>query len=139
MKTEHLSGEDLLRALYGAIPEGSHLEQCGDCRERWLALQDRRRLYLQTVEVEQVSQESLDAQRRAIYRRLDEKRRWSWRWVPALAAMLIVLCGLILFERGRHAPEFTDQSDQKLYEDVVKVAQNPEPLAAKPIQGLFEE
>ena len=86
----------------------------------------------------EVSTEFLAAQRRAIYRRLDEPRRkFSMRWALSLATVLLVLAGGLTIER-RH-PAAPAISDEQLFSDLSAMEQRTEPKAIQPIHSLFEE
>jgi hypothetical protein len=87
----------------------------------------------------EVSPEFLAAQRRSIYRRLDEPRReWiSMRWALSLAMLLLMVAGgLTLERRNKTAPAI---SDEKLFSDLSAMEQSNEPKAIQPIHGLFQE
>jgi hypothetical protein len=87
----------------------------------------------------EVSPEFLAAQRRSIYRRLDEPRRnWSSvRWALSLGMLLLMLAGgLSLQRRHKAAPSI---SDEQLFSDLSAMEQSSEPKAIQPIHGLFRE
>jgi hypothetical protein len=91
----------------------------------------------------EVSAEFLAAQRRSIYRRLDEPRR-TWipmRWALSLAMLLLMIAGGLTLER-RHgtAPVISAPiSDDQLFSDLSAMEQSNEPKAIQPIHGLFQE
>jgi hypothetical protein len=86
----------------------------------------------------EVSPEFLAAQRRAIYRRLDEPRsKFSMRWALSLATVLLVLAGGLTLERRR--PAVPAISDEQLFSDLSAMEQRTEPKAIQPIHSLFEE
>lgn len=90
------------------------------------------------VQVEQVSADLLAAQRRSIYRRLDEqpRRGAALRLAFPVAVFLVVLAG---FEIQRlHGPAQTI-SDEQLFSDLAAMEQSAEPKAIQPIHKLFEE
>jgi hypothetical protein len=92
----------------------------------------------------EVSAEFLAAQRRAIYRRLDEPRR-NWipvRWALSVAMLLALFAGgLTLERRHKAAPAIsgTSVSDDQLFSDLSAMEQRNEPKAIQPIHGLFQE
>ena len=105
--------------------------------ENWLG-----RLTKNQPEAE-VSSEFLAAQRRSIYRRLDEPRR---NWTPtgfalSLAMLLLMFAGGLTLER-RHktasSPSIS-MSDDQLFSELSAMEQSNEPRAIQPIHGLFQE
>ena len=87
----------------------------------------------------EVPAEFLAAQRRSIYRRLDEPRRnvWALRWGLSFATLLVVIAGGITLERRHNtAPAI---SDEQLFSDLSAMEQTNEPKAIQPIHGLFQE
>jgi len=95
----------------------------------------------------EVSSEFLAAQRRSIYRRLDERHlNWiSMRWALSLAILLLVVAGGLTLER-RHkttpaisAPVSAAVSDDQLFSDLAAMEQSNEPKAIQPMHGLFRE
>jgi hypothetical protein len=91
----------------------------------------------------EVSSEFLAAQRRGIYRRLDEPRRnWiAMRWVLSCAMLLLLVAGgLTLERRYTSAPAGSSaMSDEQLFSDLSAMEQTNEPKAIQPIHGLFQE
>lgn len=87
----------------------------------------------------EVPVEFLAAQRRSIYRRLDEPRRnvWAFRWALSFAMLLLVVAGGITLERRHNAPAAI--SDEQLFSDLSAMEQTNEPKAIEPIHGLFQE
>ena len=91
----------------------------------------------------EVSPEFLAAQRRSIYRRLDQPRR-NWAplgWALSLAMLLLMFAGGLTLER-RHKtapPASTAMSDDQLFSDLSAMEQSNEPKAIQPIHGLFQE
>jgi hypothetical protein len=88
----------------------------------------------------EVSAEFLAAQRRGIYRRIDDKSqrgRSALRWALSLAMLLVMVAGGITFER-RHKPA-ASISDEQLFSDLSAMEQRTEPKAIQPIHSLFEE
>ncbi len=101
--------------------------------EKWL------RGRTQSLPEPEVSPEFLAAQRRSIYRRLDEpNRHWpSLRWAVSLAMLLLMLAGgLELERRHKTSPAI---SDEQLFSDLSAMEQSNEPKAIQPIHGLFRE
>jgi hypothetical protein len=105
--------------------------------EKWL------RGRLQSLPDPEVSSEFLAAQRRSIYRRLDEpQRNWiSMRWALSLAMLLtMVAWGLTLQHRHKAAPAISSPvSDDQLFSDLTAMEQSNEPKAIQPMHGLFQE
>jgi hypothetical protein len=91
----------------------------------------------------EVSSEFLAAQRRSIYRRLDEPRR-NWvpmRWAVSLAMLLLMFAGGLTLER-RHKTSSAisaTMSDDQLFSDLSAMEQSNEPKAIQPIHGLFQD
>jgi hypothetical protein len=89
----------------------------------------------------EISAEFLAAQRRSIYRRLDEPRhRLAWRWALSLATVLLMLAGGLTWERRQVSPGISGTiSDDQLFSDLSAMDQRTEPQAIQPIHNLFEE
>jgi hypothetical protein len=109
--------------------------------EKWL------RGRLQSLPEPEVSSEFLAAQRRSIYRRLDEPHR-NWipmRWALSLAMLLLVFAGGLTLERGhKTAPAVSATmsapvSDDQLFSELSAMDRSSEPKAIQPIHGLFQE
>jgi hypothetical protein len=88
----------------------------------------------------EVSSEFLAAQRRSIYRRLDEPRHnWiSKRWALSLAMLLVIVAGGLTLEQ-RHRSSAPAISDEQLFSDLSAMDQSNEPKAIQPMHGLFQE
>ena len=88
----------------------------------------------------EVSAEFLAAQRRNIYRRMDESRSGHTflRWALSLAMLLLIVAGGITFEY-RQKPAAPAISDDQLFSDLSAMEQRSEPKAIQPIHSLFEE
>src|SRR5258707_723801 len=102
--------------------------------EKWL--HDRTKI----LQEPGVSSDFLAAQRRSIYRRLDEPRRnWiSMRWALSLTMLLVIVAGgLTLEQRRRSSPPAI--SDEQLFSDLSAMEQSNEPKAIQPMHGLFQE
>ena len=90
----------------------------------------------------EVSSEFLAAQRRSIYRRMDEpQRHWiSMRWALSLSMLVLMLAGgLTLERRHKTVPGISPMSDDQLFSDLSAMEQRNEPKAIQPIHGLFQE
>ena len=98
---------------------------------------------LQSQPEPEVSSEFLAAQRRSIYRRMDEPQRdrVSMRWAISLAMLVLMFAaGLTLERRHRAAPSSSvNMSDDQLFSDLSAMEQSSEPKAIQPIHGLFQE
>jgi hypothetical protein len=101
--------------------------------ENWLHRQT------QNLPEREVSTDFLAAQRRAIYRRIDEPQpNWTaMRWALSLAMLLVMFAGGITLERRHHAA--APISDDQLFSDLSAMEQSNEPKAIQPIHGLFQE
>ena len=101
--------------------------------EKWLHART------QSLPEPEVSSEFLAAQRRNIYRRLDEPRRnWtSMRWALSLAMLLLLVAGGLTVERRHKSSPAI--SDEQLFSDLSAMEQNNEPQAIQPMHGLFQE
>ena len=87
------------------------------------------------------SAEFLAAQRRSIYRRLDEPRhKHAWRWALSLATVILMLAGGLTWEHRQTSPAISATiSDDQLFSDLSAMDQRTEPQAIQPIHSLFEE
>ena len=130
----HLQDDELLDQMYGIADHHSHLESCGECARRWSDLQERR---TRLVASEELPNDFLAAQRRAIYARLGEQPGKQLRWVPALAAACLFAIGVFIFRPAEI--QRPDTSDAQLFSDVYSMEELTEPLAAAPIHALFED
>ena len=93
----------------------------------------------------QVSFDALAAQRRQIYARLSKRQSW-WmgshfrRWASAVATVLVLGGGLMVYEETRPQPVANETiSDAQLAQEVSGMAQDSEPPSTAPLQALFEE
>jgi hypothetical protein len=101
--------------------------------ERWLSSQTKK------LPGADVSPEFLAAQRRGIYRRIDQPQRrvHVTRWALSLAMLLMLFAAsLTLPRRHAAAPAI---SDDQLFSDLSAMDQTNEPRAIQPIHGLFQE
>jgi hypothetical protein len=138
MMSNHWSEENFLDRLYGVGPEDSHLEECEQCRRRWLELLTRRGEVLAPAAV---PEEFLAAQRREVYRRLETETGHGWgsRFAPALAAVSVVVLGLLL-SRPTPKPQPTlAVSDSQFFSEIYSMVNSSEPEVVAPIHGLFED
>ena len=139
-KSEHWTDDQLIDRLYGVGPVDGHLETCADCQARFASIETRRR---QLPGDESVSDSFLAAQRRAIYSRLDQPRRWWQAWpmgrFAASAVMIVVLAGTgVLYES--HRREIAEsRADAQLAQDVSQMSFESESPATAPLKGLFVE
>jgi hypothetical protein len=88
----------------------------------------------------EVSADFLAAQRRNIYRRMDESPRGKAivRWALSTAMLAVVVAGGITYEH-RSQQETAGISDEQLFSDLSAMDQRTEPKAVQPIHNLFEE
>jgi hypothetical protein len=138
---QHLTTDQLVDRLYGIEP-GDHIDDCHECAERFLELQERKEMAAQPLPA---SYEFLAAQRRSIYARMGERPQARMRWVPALAAALcLVAAGVFGPDAFVHHPVAQVVAkpvvvDPQLFSDVYSMEQSMEPLAAQPIHALFDQ
>jgi hypothetical protein len=133
--SKHWSNEDLIDRLYGIGPDNSHLDECEDCRARWLQVQARRSIVLEPPEV---PRELLLAQQRAIRDRIESGHRGSWtfRLAPVMAAFCVVVLGLVL-SGPAPPPEPSLAVNDQFYSEIYSMVES-EPWVAEPMYGLFE-
>lgn len=144
----HLSDDDLLNRLYGAVEDqahAAHLDECDACTGRLAGFEQRREEAAATPEV---SSEFLAAQRRMIYARLERRPSIALRWAPALVAGFLVAVGVFLYHSPyqiREAAPYTgtpvahiEQNDEQLFWDLYSIQESAEPRAAAPIRALFD-
>lgn len=134
----HWTEDQFIGRLYGlAGGDDAHLDACPQCRGRWQTLAAHRASITAAPEI---PAGLLAAQRRAIYRRLENKPAPVLRWVPVAGAMLVLVIGLVMFRPGRQtiAP-LSAPGDDAVFAEVYSLEQNVAPLAAKPIEALFED
>lgn len=148
MSREHLNDEQLLDRLYGIADPGAHdhhLAGCDTCSARWEAVQARK---AELAAPPEVATDVLAAQRRAIYARVGERPRSSYRWAPAVAAAGLIV-GAFLVNRPMTepptaplhvtAPAHSDAADAQLFAEVYSMRDSMESRAAAPIRALFED
>jgi hypothetical protein len=100
--------------------------------EQWL------RRWTQSLPEPEAPPELLAAQRRAIYRRLDQPRHnpFPLRWALSLAMLFLTAAGGLTLERRHKA---VPVSDEQLFSDLSAMEQSSEPKAIQPMHGLFQE
>jgi hypothetical protein len=135
MTKKHLTIDELVDRLYG-VGTGDHLNSCDQCSERFQQLRERREMAAEPVPA---SYEFLAAQRRDIYARMGERPRARMQWVPALAAAACLLAAGVFVNRPVAQVAKPEIVDTQLFADVYSMEQSMEPLAAKPIDALFEQ
>jgi hypothetical protein len=142
----HLSNDELLDRMYGLGENGvSHLRDCQDCSNRFQALERRRAEATEAFSKanETVSNETLAAQRRAIYSKLGQAPAARLHWAPAaLAAAFLLVMGVFLVRphavRPPDAASGVELRDEQLFSDLYSMEQSDEPRAAAPLHALFE-
>ncbi len=132
---KHWTEQDFELGLYGLKERDAHLDECPECRGEMERLQQEHRLVAAQPEV---PREFLEAQRRSIYRRLEEPRgHWmAMRWVLSAATLLALALGLTLELRRQPGPAI---SDDQLFSDLSRMEQSAEPKASQPLHSLFQE
>ena len=138
MNGAHWSGQDCINHLYGIGPDPAHLKACGECRARVELCESARK---ESARAPEVSAEFLAAQRRNIYRRLGREPQKHMRFVPAFAAVLLVLVALFVGRTPWRTtpPPLTSAADSQLFSDIYSLEQSSEPQAVHTVQELFEE
>lgn len=135
----HLSEEELVELLYGLGPDVSLLESCEFCRSRWQSLLERRSQYLEALP--QLPETFLAEQRRRIYQRIEAGRPvgFSFQPVPALAALGVVVLGLLLSLPAPERQPTRAAADPQFFTEIYALVESAEPQAVGPIHALFEE
>jgi len=138
MRDKHWSDEELLEGLYELRSPDTHLEQCRECNQRWQHVLAWRQVMLQQPAV---SSDLLAAQRRRVYSRMeaDPHRGWSFSLAPALAALSMVVLGLLLSNPRPVPPPTLASSDAQFFTEVYSMLESTEPRAVAPIRALFED
>ena len=135
----HWTDDQLIEHLYGVGPEDGHLQICGESQARLSAAQSVR-LRLETdlaSDSEPAGYDFLMAQRRRIYARLnDPAKSWTGRWAPALAMLVALAGGLVIYDHGFRQERV---SDAQLAREVSCMASDSEPPSTAPLHALFEE
>jgi hypothetical protein len=140
MNGGHWTEEDLTDHAYGIGPEDGHLDLCGECQFRWSVIRARRESIVR--EPAEPDELELAEQRRNIYRRLGrEPRPVAARFMPALAAVLMLVLGIFYMSESPKAPPLApvSASDSQLFSDIYALEQTSEPHVATPMRALFEE
>jgi anti-sigma factor RsiW len=132
---KHWEEIDFQQGLYGLKDGDTHLAECPACSAELERLQQERRRLVGDPEV---SAEFLAAQRRSIYRRLEEPRRnlAAIRWVLSAAMLLVMVFGFTLQRWHQSTPTI---SDEQLFSDLSAMERSAEPKAIQPMHSLFEE
>jgi len=131
----HLTTDELVERLYG-VGGDSHLDECAECSAKFREIGERRAM---AAEPRAVSYEFLAAQRRNIYARMGERPQARMKWIPALvAAGCLVVVGVLTPRRPAQVAK-PEVADTQLWSDVYSIEQSMEPIAAQPIDALFEQ
>jgi hypothetical protein len=146
-RTKHWTDEDLLARLYGADPapqvDLSHFDDCPDCAARWTRLAGARGAVLAAASAAPCRDETLRAQRLAVWERIERPARTRLlRAAPAAATCLVLLLAVAL---NHPTPQpvptqiATAVSDDQLFTDIASVVNADSPRAVEPLRGLFPE
>jgi hypothetical protein len=133
---KHLTSDELVDRLYGVGTDDHHLDECAECSGRLRRLSEQKAM---AAEAEPASYEFLAAQRRNIYARMGEKPQVRMKWVPAMAAAVCLLAVGVFVSHPAVQVAKPEIVDPQLFADVYSMEQSMEPLAAKPIEGLFDQ
>lgn len=139
MKASHWTDDELIASHYGVGPEDGHLQTCNDCQFRFSLLIGSRSAVDRQSD-HGVTSQFLAAQRREIYNLLSTPRRLPiLRWASATAAVAMVCGTMFIMKENRDVSQRQSAAyEAQLVEDVATVAQNSEPQAIAPMQGLFD-
>ena len=132
---KHWTETDFQHWLYGLKDADRHLDECLRCRSESERLSAERRRIIAEPEV---PHEFLAAQRRGVYRRLEERPRnvMAWRWVLSTAMLLVMVIGFTVSRMHNQSPGI---SDEQLFSELAAMEQRAEPKAIQPMHSLFEE
>lgn len=132
---KHLTADELIDCVYG-LTSPEHLHGCAECADHLQRLLAMRAAAARPADA---PYDFLAAQRRNIYARMGEKPRTRWTWVPATAAAAcLIVAGVVSFRP--QATVVKQEIDQaQLFSDVYSMEQSMEPVAAKPIDAIFEQ
>lgn len=137
----HWTDDELLAHIYGIGPSGNHLQECADCRSRLSAMQSNRQS-LETAE--QVGNDFLAAQRRAIYRRIERREHW-WnslavrRWAAGMTTACVLGGALFMYDQNRQMRLAQERvNDARLMQEVATMASDTSTSSMAPLEGLFE-
>jgi len=141
----HWTDDELLAFHYGVGPSGGHLDNCSECQTRLAAMRhNHERIESAAGVANAVSQDFLAAQRRSIYRRLEQPVPW-WnaltvrRWAACLATACILGGSVAVYEHNRQMQLVRERiADDKLALEVTMMADDTGSPAVAPLQGLFE-
>lgn len=141
----HLNEEELLLHLYGAAGEdaGRRVAECAECGARWRRLQAQRAALLQQAAQAESGAERLRAQRLAVWRKVEGRRRAPFgRVLQAAAAACVLLAAVVLHRPGpdaepRQVAAAQSVSDAQLFEDLAAALAQDTPRAAEPLKALF--
>lgn len=140
MGARHWTDEDFINKLYG-LDDGlggesaAHLAGCPQCAGEWDRLLAQRK---QVTAGGEVSNTFLAAQRRTIYQRIEHPSATGIRWVPAFAALLVLIAGFFAYQPASVKQPLAAKSDDAVFSEVYALEQSSEPAIAQPMQGLFE-
>lgn len=143
MASKHYTDEELIEQLYGLGSSDGHLDLCPECRGRFGAIEERRKLV--AGHQPYVTPGFLAEQRHAVLARIVRPAapRVFWKAATAFAGMAVIVVGFLSYHPANvpaTQPEAVAAvSDAQLYADISTVVETPEPMAATPIRGLFEE
>lgn len=143
MRDKHYTDEELIERLYGLGPNDGHLDRCSHCSKRWNAMVARKAAA--TGAEPYITPGFLAEQRHAVSSRIEggTRPRILWRAASACAGVTVLVVGLMVYQPGEKPKSELAASvtvtDAQLYADISAVAETPEPLAATPIRGLFDE
>jgi hypothetical protein len=138
----HWEEQDFTQWMYGLKEQDEHVLGCPQCQAEVARLAVERRGL--TVEPE-VPHEFLAAQRRSIYKRLDESVHTFHSLVrarilaPVSAVAVLAAIGIALMLPKPAQPPLFTESDQKFFTEIGSMEQSAEPRAIQPIHNMFEE
>ena len=143
MGNKHYTDEELIERLYGLDRNCGHLDICQDCRSRLATMEQRRSLV--ASHEPNVTPAFLAEQRHAVWARIEKpaSSQVFVRAASAFAAMAVLVVGFLVYHPASPPPAQTSAmpavTDEQLYAEISTIVDTPEPLAATPIRGLFEE
>jgi anti-sigma factor RsiW len=134
---KHLSTDEFIDALYGVGQRDAHVDACPECSGR---LRQLRAMRADTARSTETSADFLAAQRRNIYARMGEQPASKWSsWAPALAAAVVVIAAGVFSLRPQTAVVHQEIDQAQLFSDVYSMQQSMEPIAAQPIDAIFDQ
>lgn len=155
LRAKHWTDDQLIEYLYGIdsgadSKQAGHIKSCEECRGRLASMQSSRSRIESLGAEEEVSLESLLAQRRATYARLEGRSGWRAalhfrRWAPAACALLVLGGGFAAWEhrsewwQSQEQLERANMSDEQLIRETSQIANDVAPHAAAPLHALFED